>query len=99
MKIKEAQAARIAELERKLREVEAQLVHTHHFASKELEKFNTDRLAASAVVVTLTALGGTLTTGPFAIRGGLSQATITALQADLVRSYQDAVALKPKGVA
>lgn len=98
-KTKIAQAARIAELERQLVETKAQLAHVYSFASADLPKFSVDRLAASAVILTLTGLGGKLTLGPIAIRGGLSQATIDALQSDFARSYEDAVALKPKGIA
>ena len=98
-KTKAAQAARIIELERKLMETEAQLAHVYHFASAALPKFGTDRFAGSAVILTLAGLGGKLTLNPTAIRGGLSHATIDALQADLVRSYQDAVVFKPKSVA
>ncbi len=98
-KIKEIQAARIAELERKLLETEAQLVHAYHFASADLPKFGTDRFAGSAVILTLTGLGGKLTIGPVAIRGGLSKETIDAIQFDFVRSYEDAVVFKPKGAS
>ena len=96
-KIKEAQAARIVELERKLMETEAQLAHVYHFAEANLPKFSTDCCTGSAVILTLSTLGGK-TLGPVAIRNGLSQATIDALQADFVRSYEDAVVFKPKGV-
>lgn len=94
-KTKTAQAARIAELERKLFEAEAQLAHVYHFASRDLPRFGIDRFAASAVILTLTGLGGELTLGPVAIRGGLSQSTIDALRSDFIRSYEDAVVFKP----
>lgn len=96
-KTKQAQAQRIAELERKLIEANALQVHQHHFASAELDKVSTDKLHASAVILTLTTLGGRVTIGPVAIRQGLSAETIAAIRADLVRSYEDAIVFKPKG--
>lgn len=96
-KTKEAQAARIAELERKLMEAEAQLVHVYHFAGIDLPKFGIDKCAGSAVILTLSTLGNRATIGPIAIRDGLSQTTIDALQADFIRSYEEAIVLKPKG--
>ena len=95
-KTKTAQANRIAELERKLLEAEAQLVHVYHFASATLPKFDTDHCAASAVILTLSTLGNRATLGPIAVRGGLSQSTIDALRGDFLRSYEDAIAFRPK---
>lgn len=97
MKIKQTKAQRIAALERQLQEAHAQQVHTAHFASIGLERASTKRFAASAVIITVTGLGGEQLVVPTAIRGGLSDASIAALQADLVRSYNDALVFKPKG--
>lgn len=94
---KQTKDERIAELKRKLSEAQAGMVHVYHFAEHHLEKMNTQRLAASGVVLTLTTLGGATTTGPVLIRGGLSAETIAAIKADFARSYQDAIAFKPKG--
>lgn len=94
-KTKIAQANRIAELERKLLEAEAQLAHVYHFASRGLQNFGPNCFDGSAVILTLTGLGGKRTLGPVAIRNGLSQATIDALQSDFVRSYEDTVVFKP----
>ncbi|WOF44332.1 hypothetical protein KNJ79_05215 [Sphingopyxis indica] len=82
-----------AELTRKLKEMEAQLASSYHFASATLEKAG--NLAASAVVVELTALGGRQLINPVAIRGGLSPETITALRKDIARSWDETTELKP----
>lgn len=87
-----------ADLERKCMELEAQLAGMYHFADAELHKAG-DRLMGSAVIVQLHALGGREITKPFAIRDGLSADTIAALRRDIVRSYEGAIAFKPKGAA
>ena len=96
-KEKERLQQRVSELERKLIEANASQAHVYHFASANLDKANTDRLAGSGVILTLTALGGRVICEPVMIRGGLSLETIAALKADMVRSYQDAVVFKPAG--
>ena len=93
---KQTKAQRITELERKLREVEAGQAHVYHFADATLDKASTDHLAASGVIVTLTVLGGREIHSPVLIRDGLSKETIAALKGDLRRSYDLAVAFKPK---
>lgn len=87
-----------AELERKVKELSAQMAYIYHFASADLHKAG-DCLVASGVLVTLHALGGREIVPAFVIRDGLSAETIAALRADLVRSYNGAVAFKPKGAA
>ena len=87
-----------ADLERKVRELEAQLVHVYHFADKEVSKAGTAHMMGSAVIVSLHALGGRAITSPFAIRDGLSDDTIAAIRRDLVRSWQGATVFKPAGV-
>jgi hypothetical protein len=98
-KPKQTKAQRIAELERKLMEAEALQVHNYHFASAGLDKASTDHLMASAVILTLTAIGGRVICRPVAIKDGLSKETIAALKADMVRGYADTVAFKPKEAA
>lgn len=88
---------RIAELERQLAESNAQHVHLHHFAAASLPKAGAKSMAGSGVIVTITALGGKSIVDPILIRNGLSNETIAALQADIVRSYEYATELKPKG--
>lgn len=93
---KQAQAQQLVELQRKLTEAIAGQAHTYYFASEGLRKANTTVLAASGVVLTLTALGGREIVGPTLIRGGLSDETIAALRKDLKRSYDDAIQFVPK---
>lgn len=94
---KKNKAQRIAELERKLFESEAAQIHTYHFASVQLDKLVTDKMMGSGVIMTLTTLGGRLKIGPVMIKNGLSKETIEAIKADLVRSYNYAIELKPVG--
>lgn len=93
---KKTKTQRIAELERKLQEALAGQVHNYHFASVGLEKATRNHLAASGVVITLTALGGKELIPPTVLRGGLSDELIYALRAELLHSYRDATAFKPK---
>lgn len=84
-----------ADLARKVKELEAQLAHTYHFASASLDKAGSPALLASAVIVELTALGGRELITPVAIRGGLSPETIKGLREDIARSYAEAIEFKP----
>lgn len=84
------------ELERENMELRAQLAHRYASACSEISKASTDHLTASAVILTLTALGGREIVTPIAIRDGLSKDTIAAIKADLIRSHEQAVAVKPK---
>ncbi len=93
---KQKKVERIRDLERKLIEAQAQQIHNYHSASHELEKMGTTHCMRSAVIVTFTVLGGR-TISPVAIRDGLSEATIKALQEDMRRSFEQATAFKPKG--
>lgn len=83
-----------ADLARKVKELEAQLASTYHFASVDLHKAGD--LGGSAVILELTWLGGKAAICPVAIRGGLSPETIAALRNDLARSYDEAIEFKPK---
>ena len=93
---KQKKVERIRELERKLLEAQAQQIHNYHFASHELEKMGTTHWMGSAVIITFTVLGGR-TISPVAIRDGLSEATINALQEDMRRSFDKATEFEPKG--
>ena len=90
------QLARIAELERKLLECEAQLIHKPHYLSKTLEKYH--QLNGSGVIVTFQKLGQDSEDGPVLIKNGLSTETILALQKDLRASWEDCVIFEPKKV-
>lgn len=84
--------------ERKAREYLAGQVHQYHFADAAIGKCSTDKMTASGVILTITSLGGAQIVEPVLMRGGISNETIEAIRADFRRSYQDAVAFKPKGV-
>jgi hypothetical protein len=98
MKTKEKQAARIAELERKLKEALAGQAHVYQFAEQGLARASTDHLVGSGIVITATVLGGRELFAPVLIRDGFSPELIAALKADFKRSYDLAVMYKPKEV-
>lgn len=95
---KQTKVQRIAELERKLRAVEATQVHRHHFVSKEIHKASTTKMMGSGVILSLQTIGGVDIFEPVLIFNGLSDATIEAIKADLVRSFQYATEFKPEGL-
>lgn len=97
--MKPTKAQRIIDLERRLQEAIAGQAHTYYFADTSLDKASAKHLTASGVVITLTVLGGRKICEPVLIRDGLSNETIAALKADIVRSYQLATLYKPKGVS
>lgn len=84
-----------AQLQRKVLELESQLIHVYHFATMNLDRVSTDRLLGSGVILQLSFIGGKEAFSPVMIRNGLSPETITALKADLIRSYEDATVFKP----
>ena len=94
MKAKVAKPTR-QELQRQIKELEAQLVHRLAFTAKELDKFNRDKFMGSGVIITIEGLGGRIKLNPVMIRDGLSHATIDALKADLLYSYEVATINKP----
>ncbi len=94
---KKTKAQRIAELEKKLEEAKAQHIYLYYFASKALDRFSTDKLMGSGVVLSLTLLGGKELFEPVMICNGLSKETIAALKADLARSFNYATEMKPDG--
>jgi hypothetical protein len=84
-----------AQLRHKIKELEAQLASTYHFAGCHIGKTSTDHLMGSGVLLELTLLGGRQAIPPVVIRDGLSKETIEAIKADMRRSYDLAVAFKP----
>lgn len=84
-----------ADLERKVKELEAQLVHQYHFADRQIDKAGMKKTFGSAVIMELTFLGGQKVFEPVAIKDGLSDETIAAIKADLKRSYERTVEFKP----
>ena len=91
------QNQRIEELENKLRSAEAYQVHKLHFASYALDKVSTDRMGGSGVIISITSLNGKPIVDPTGISDGLSPETVAALQADMRRSFEKRMELKPKG--
>lgn len=87
---------RIQTLERKLMETQAQLIHVLHFSCADLNKASMDKMHGSGVIITLTALGGRQLIEPTLITNGLSDTTIQALKADMVRSFEYKTEFKPK---
>lgn len=83
------------ELERKILELESQLVHRCHFASQSIDRAGTKNLMGSGVIISLVVLGGREIIEPLCIRDGLSDETITAIKADIARSYEIATMFKP----
>lgn len=84
-----------AQLARKVKELEAQLASSYHFAGCTIDKASTDYLMASGVLLELTFLGGRQAITPVVIKDGLSKETIAAIKADMRRSYDLAVQFKP----
>ena len=84
-----------ADLWRKVKELEAQLAHQYHFATRTIDKAGEKHCAGSAVILELTFLGGIKVIEPVAIKDGLSEETIAAIKADLKRSYERTVEFKP----
>ena len=84
-----------ADLQRKVKELEAQLAHQYHFATRTIDKAGRRHCLGSAVILELTFLGGSKVVEPVAIKDGLSAETIAALKADLKRSYDLTVEFKP----
>ena len=85
----------VKRLTRERDEALAQIPYRHTFASSALHKFSTDRLSGSGVILSLTLLGGRQLFQPVMISNGLSDATIKALQDDLLRSFQYNTEIKP----
>ena len=83
------------DLERKIKELESQLVHRYSFGAQTIDRASMLKLMGSGVILTLTAIGGKEIIEPICIKDGLSDETITALKADFLRSYNLAVMFKP----
>lgn len=88
-----------AELKLRLKHMEAQLASTYHFADASIRKASQEHFMASGVVLELTANNGKEIIPPIMIKDGLSDETITAIRADLARSYDLAIMFKPQGAS
>lgn len=83
----------LADAQRRVTELRAQLAGTMGAAFDAMPK--AADCHGSAVILTLTALGGREIIQPVAIRDGLSKATIAAIQDDLRRSFEQATLVSP----
>lgn len=86
-----------SDLSRKLKEALAGQAYVYHYAQLEVENLSIEKLIGSGVVLEITTLGGRVGVKPVLIRDGLSEETINAIKTDLKRSYDLAIAPKPKG--
>jgi hypothetical protein len=82
-----------ADLERKVRELEAQLPSMLHFASRDIQK--TVDQKGSGIVIQMHYLGGRAVCRPFFIKDGLSPTLVAAFQEDMRRTWDEATELKP----
>jgi hypothetical protein len=82
------------QLEYKIMELNAQMIHVCHFASATIDK--TENLKGSGVLLQLTFLGGKEAIPPIVIRDGLSRETINAIKQDIKRTYEAGIVFKPK---
>jgi hypothetical protein len=85
----------IADKDRQILELKAQLIHVYHFAKSTIDKAGEKYMMGSGVLVQITALGGREISLPFVIKDGLSQETINAIKADLIRTYELSTIFKP----
>lgn len=86
-----------AQLQRKILELEADLIHVYHFADAYLSAIKEHSYTGSAVLLQISAIGGKEIIPPVMIKDGLSAETIAAIRRDLVRSYEAKVEFRPKG--
>ena len=87
---------KIVELEHKLAETSAMLIHNLHKSAAALDKCSTDKMQGSGVILTISALGNKKIIDSTMIANGLSKETIQSLKADMIRSFEYTTALKPK---
>jgi len=86
-------AAELATAQRRVMELQAQLASAAGAAFDDMPK--AADLKGSGVILTLVALGGLELVRPVCIRDGLSPASVSALQADLCRSFELATLVNP----
>lgn len=86
---------RIAQLERKLRETEAQLAHVYWYAANGVADTDCTKHKGGGIVVQIHWLGGKEVCPPFMVKDGFSPESIAALRADIRRSYESATEIAP----
>lgn len=92
-RLEQAEAERIAKLEKEARNYKAFDILTLKTASANLAKSVRPRYMASGVIVTITDLEGKEIVGPVIISDGLSNETVAALNNDIRVTYDMRVAL------
>lgn len=95
MKAEKTKKQIIADKNREILELKAQLAHVYHFAKATIDKAGEKYMMGSGVLVQITALGGREIVLPFMVKDGLSQDTIEAIKADIIRSYELTTVFKP----
>ena len=85
-KAKQTKSQLIAELQRKVSELQAQSILSQSQAHNALETMGHNKLMGSCCIITIETLGGRFKIDPFAVNDGLSNETITAIKADIKRS-------------
>lgn len=96
--MKELQA-KIKKLENELVQNKAHDIFTLKLAHENVAKCTTKRFMASGVIIRIQALNGSDLAESFLIQDGLSDETIAAIQADIMRTYELRLAyaaIKPK---
>lgn len=84
-----------AQLKREILELKSQLAHVYHFADHTLNKAGGKYMMGSGVLLQLTAIGGEEIINPIMIKDGLSEETIAAIRADIIKSYELSTMFKP----
>jgi galactitol-specific phosphotransferase system IIB component len=77
--------------------LEAQLYHRYELAHTALKRAK-EKYKGSALILTVTDLSGEVVVRPVALKNGLSDASIAALQQDLTESARLALMNSPPGV-
>ena len=86
---------KIANLEQELMVAKAYQIHNLHFASQNLKSMAKKDFTGSGVIITVMSLSGLKLIDPTVVSGGLSKETIDCLIADLKRSFEEHMVLKP----
>lgn len=79
---------------RRVVELKAQLASTMGRAFDDLPKAS-EGMMGSAILLTITTLGGRTLVGPVAISDGLTPRSVAALQEDVCRSFANATMVNP----
>lgn len=78
----------ITELENRIQELESHDILRMMQAREEIKRLTQAKFMGSGVILHIKSLRGSDLVAPVMIQGGLSDETIAAIQADLLRSYE-----------